>query len=182
MTTILIFVRYSDVGITSGLNHEYEEQIGRGGEAASARGAAAASRAQAGRSGQDRRRAAANRVPLARRAASRRDRCAARHEQRWTPGFVGSGGIGATADRTDGRTDRAWLWHPAVDAQAGTCVHRAPVRGAVQRRACLAPARADGFFQPEAGTARDRARRSGDHGLEEAHLAWAQKKTRREGP
>ena len=34
---------------------------------------------------------------------------------------------------------------------------------------------ADGLFQPEAGTARWNGR-GGHRGLEEAHLAWAQKK------
>lgn len=68
------------------------------------------------------------------------------------------------------------FWHPAVDDQAGTCVHRARVWDSIQRRACLAPARADGLFLPETGTARAGARRSGDRGLEETRLAWAQKR------
>ena len=169
-------MRYSNVDISLELSHESKEQIGRGGKAAGARCTATASGAQAGRSGGDGRRAAANGIPLERRARSRRDRCTARHEQRRTPSLAGCRGIGTTADRVDGRTDGAWFWHPAVDAQAGACVHRAPVRGTVQRRACLAPTRADGLFQPEAGTARAGTRRGGHRGLEEAHLAWAQKK------
>ncbi len=176
MTTDSIFVRYSDVGITSGLSHESEEQIGRGGEAASSGGAAAAGGAQAGGGGRHGRCATTNGVPLEERARSQRDRSAAHREQGRTTGFAGRGGIGRAASCADGRTDRAWLWHATLDAQAGARIHRARVRGSVQRCARLAPARADGVLQPEAGTTRPGARRGGDRALEEAHLAGAQKK------
>src|SRR5471032_2048693 len=119
MTTTLIFMRYSDVGITWGLRHESEEQIGRGGEAAGARGTAFASGAQASRSGGNGRRDGANGIPLERCSRSRRDRCTARHEQRRATSLIGCRGIGTTADCTYGRTDRAWFWYPAVENQAG---------------------------------------------------------------
>lgn len=181
MTTTLLLVRYSDVGITSGLSYESKEQSGRIGEAASACGAVTASRKQACRSGQDSRRAAANGIPLEEYAGSPRDRRAARHEQRRTAWLARSAGIGATADCPDGRPRRARLWHAAVDTQASTRVHRAPVRGSVQRSACLAPARANGFFQPEAGAPCAGTRRGGDRGLEAARLATAQKKPAERG-
>ncbi|TXF11865.1 hypothetical protein FR698_08805 [Pelomicrobium methylotrophicum] len=69
-----------------------------------------------------------------------------------------------------------------MDAQAGTPADRETLRHQVQRGPCLAHSGGDGLFQPEAREARHRARRGGRRALEEAHLASAQKKARREGP
>ena len=144
MTTAHLFMRYSDIGIASGLIHESDGQNGRGSEAASACSAALAGRTQAVGSGQAGRRATANGVSLKRCARSPRDRRLTRHEQRWTPRLAGCRGARPATDRPDGRADRAWLRHSFVDPQASAVVHRTGIRGDIQRSTCVAPARADG--------------------------------------
>jgi hypothetical protein len=62
-----------------------------------------------------------------------------------------------------------------VDAETSARDHQAPLRGAVQRGARLAPARQTRFFQPEAGKARQGTERGRHRALEEAHLAGAKK-------
>lgn len=153
MTTKLCFVRYSDVGITSGLRHEDKEQVGGGGEAPGARSAAAASGARADRGRGHGQGAAPDGISVAHYTRIARLGCPSRHEQGRTSCAAGSRGADPLAGSLARRSHGPRLWHAAVDAQAGAAVHRATVRGSIQRGSCLAPARTIGVLQPEAGTA-----------------------------
>lgn len=159
MTTELILMRYSDVGITSGCGREDEEQNGGGGEAPGARGAAVAGRQEPAGGGEVGRRPAPDGVSLARRAPSRGVRGTAHDEQGWAPGPARCQGAVGLAGGLVRRPQGARLWHAAVDAQAGAAVHRAAVRRPLQRRSRLAPAGAAWVLQPEARAACTGARR-----------------------
>ena len=175
MTTDSPIMRYIDVGKTSRGAYEGEDQIGRRGQAPSARGSSVARRQEPTGSGARGRGAAADGVPLAGGAGRWRHRCAARYEQGRTAGAIGSGGIVAALCGAAGGGYGARLCHTAVDAQAGTAVDRARVRRAVQRSPRLAPARAAGLVQPKARSARLGTRRCGHRALAQAHLAGAKK-------
>src|SRR6516225_3669496 len=174
-------MRYTDVATMMSGEAHGKEQIGRSGQATSARRSAATDRQEPAGGGAPCGCAAANGVPLAGRARRRWHRRAARHEQRRTAAAAWRRGIDAAICNTARGRSGAWFCQSAVDAQTSPAVDRARVRRAVQRGALLALARPTGLLQPEAGSARPGARPRRYRTLAQAHLAGAKKNAAREG-
>src|SRR5512144_3274071 len=167
MTTDFSFMRYLPKRTAWEEACEYEEEVGRRGEAAHPGGAAVAGRTRTCAGGPRGGGTAADGLPLARCPANTRDRCASPYEQRRTSGPYRRGGTDAAADSAARGAHGARVWHAAVDDQAGAYAHRARVRRALQPSACLAPAWAVGLLQPEARSPSAGARRDGHRRLED---------------
>jgi len=168
-------MRYIDVDSTSRSRHGGKKQAGRGDETAIARGSPTTCGQDAARGCAGGQGPAPERVPLARGAQCRRDRCLTRHEQRGTPGTAGCSGVVAAVRGAARGSRTPRLYHAAMDAQAGSAVDRARVWCSIQRGPRLAVAGAPGLLQPEAGSAGSGARCRGHRALAQAHLAGSKK-------
>ena len=167
-------MRYIDVVMMSRRTHG-KAQLRRCSKTTRSCGSPAARRQEPARGCAAGRSAPTNRVSLARGAQCRWHRCLAGHEPWGTAGAAWRGRVVTPVCDAARRRSRARLCYAAVDTQTSPTVDRTRVWCAVQRGPRVALARPTGSVQPEARSARARARRGGNPALAQAHLAGVKK-------